>query len=131
MKTQRSITLGLTLALIALIALACGKGGNSTPTGAFRTFYNGVKNGDVAAVKSIMPKKNLEQAESEAKAKNIAFDDSLKVELKRVATRLPPTMPEIRDEKVDGDNASIEFKDGENWRKISFIKEDGGWKMKR
>jgi hypothetical protein len=78
-----------------------------------------------------MPKKNLEQAENEAKAKGITFDDSLKVELKRISTRLPATMPEIRDEKIEGDKATLEFKDGENWEKVGFIKEDDGWKLSR
>ena len=131
MKTQRSIAMGMTLALIVVAALACGKGGNSTPTEAFKTFYNGAKNADVAAIKSIMPKKNLEQVEQEAKAKGLNSDDSLKAELQRIAPTLPETMPEIRDEKIDGDNASIEFKHKESWRKINFIKEDGVWKMNR
>lgn len=131
MRTQQRIIASLALAIITLAALACGKAGNSTPTGAFQTFYNAVKNGDVAAAKSIMPKKNLEEAEKEAKAKSLDFDDSLKVELKRISTRLPATMPETRDEKIDGENATIEFKDGGDWRKLSFIKEDGVWKMKR
>lgn len=128
MRTQRYIIVSLVL---AFITLACSKATNSTPTGAFQTFYNAVKNGDVAAAKSIMPKKNLEEAEKEAQAKSLNFDDSLKVELKRISTRLPATMPETRDEKIDGENATLEFKDGENWRKLSFIKEDGVWKMKR
>lgn len=131
MRTQQRIIASLVLALITLAALACGKASNSTPTGAFQTFYNAVKNGDVTAAKSIMPNKNLEEAEKEAKAKSLNFDDSLKVELKRISTRLPATMPETRDEKIDGENATIEFKDGENWRKLSFIKEHGVWKMKR
>jgi hypothetical protein len=131
MKTQRSIAMGLTLALITFAALACSKGGNSTPTATFQTFYNAVKNTDVNAIKSVMPKKNLDQAENEAKAKGIAFDDALKVELKRMSTRLPATMPEIRDEKIEGDKATLEFKDGEDWEKVGFIKEDGGWKLSR
>lgn len=132
MKTQRSIALSLTLALIALTALACGgKGGNSTPTEAFKTFYNAVKNADVAAAKTVMTKKNLGLAETEAKSKNIALDDSMKVELKRLATRMPDTMPETRDEKIEGDKATLEFKIEERWEKVNLTKEDDGWKVGR
>ena len=131
MKIQRSITTGLTLALIAFAALACGKGGNSTPTATFQTFYNAIKNADVKAIKSVMPKKNLEQMESEAKAKGVVLDDTLKVQLLQTATKFPATMPETRDEKIEGDKATLEFKDGENWRKLGFAKEDDGWKVSR
>lgn len=131
MKIQRSLATGLTLALITFAALACSKGSNSTPTATFQTFYNAVKNTDVNAIKSVMPKKNLDQAESEAKTKGVALDDSLKVELKRMSTRLPATMPEIRNEKIEGDKATLEFKDGEDWEKVGFIKEDDGWKLSR
>jgi hypothetical protein len=131
MKIQRSIAMGLTLALITFVAQACSKGGNSTPTATFQTFYNAVKNTDVNAIKSVMPKKTLEQAESDAKAKGIAFDDDLKVELKRISTKLPATMPEIRNEKIEGDRATLEFRDGEDWEKVGFIKEDDGWKLRR
>ncbi len=131
MKTRRSIAMGMTLALIAVAALACGKGGNSTPTATFQTFYNAIKNADVAAIKSVMPKKNLEQMESEAKAKGVVLDDTLKVQLLQTATKFPATMPETRDEKIEGDKATLEFKDGESWRKIGFAKEDDGWKVSR
>ena len=117
--------MGLTL---ALIALACGKAGNSTPTEAFQTSYNAAKNADVKAAKSVMPKKMLDEAEKEAKAKNIVFDDVLKVQLLQTAAKLPATMPETRNEKIEGDKATLEYKDGENWRKVNFIKEDDGWK---
>lgn len=78
-----------------------------------------------------MTKKNLELAETEAKAKGIALDDSMKVELKRLATRLPDTMPETRDEKIEGDKATLEFEKDERWEKVNLTKEDDGWKVGR
>src|SRR5437588_314227 len=62
MKVQRTIMLILALALVALGAVACG-GGNSTPTKAFQTFYNGIKNKDVKSLKSVMPKEMLDAGE--------------------------------------------------------------------
>lgn len=131
MKTHRSIALSLTLALIALAALACGKGGNSTPTEAFTTFYNAIKKADVASAKTVMTKKNLALVETEAKTKGIARDDAIKVELERLAPRLPDTMPETRDEKIEGDKATLEFKQNERWEKVNLTKEDDGWKVGR
>ena len=37
-------------------------------------------------------------------------------------------MPEMRNEKIEGDKATLESKSGEGWRKLSFTKEDGVWK---
>jgi len=128
MKIQRSIALGLTLALIALAALACGKTGNSTPTEAWQTYYNAVKNTDVKAMKSISPKKYREQVEDAAKVENITVDEGLTRELKRIAPRFPATMPETRNEKIEGDKATLEIKNGENWSKVHLVKEDDGWK---
>lgn len=129
MKRHRSLTLALAATLVALAALACSKG-NSTPTEAFRTFYNAAKKSDAKAAKTIMPKKMLERAGNEAKAKGEEFDARLASELNRIGKELPDTL-EMRDEKIEGDTATLEFKEGENWRRVSFVKEDDGWKMKR
>ena len=41
-------------------------------------------------------------------------------------------MPETRNEKIDGDKATLEFKDtggDSNWTTAHFVKEDGEWKV--
>lgn len=131
MKTQRNIALGCGLVLIALVAIACGKsGGNATPTQTFQTFYNAVKAKDAQALKSIIMKRDLEEMEAEAKKKNKSIDDFLKDEvIEQVGRKIPAQMPEVRNEKIEGDTATLEVKDGENWRPARFVKEDGGWKM--
>lgn len=132
MKTKRNIALSIGLVLITFAALACGsKGsGNATPTASFQTFYNSIKNKDVQGVKSIMKKRELEEIEAEAKKKNKSLDDFIKDEvITQVGRKIPATMPETRNEKIEGDMATIEFKDEDNWRTARFVKEDGGWKM--
>ena len=132
MKTQRNIALSIGLVLITFAALACSKGGggNATPTAAFQTFYNSVKNKDANGVKSIMKKKELEEIEAEARKKNKSLDDFIKDEMiTQVGRKIPDTMPETRNEKIEGEMATLEFKDGENWRTVRFAKEDGGWKI--
>ena len=131
MKTQRNITLSIGLLLITFAVGACSKGGgNATPTASFQTFYNSIKNKDVNGVKSIMMKKELEEIEAEAKKKNKSLDDFIKEEMiEQVGRKIPATMPEVRNEKIEGDRATIEFKDENDWRTARFVKEDGGWKM--
>ncbi len=131
MKTPRNIAFSIGLVLIAFAALACGsKGGNATPTAAFQTFYNSIKNKDAQGIKSIMMKKELEELEAEAKKKNKSLDDFIKDEMiTQVGRKIPAEMPETRNEKIEGDMATLEFKEGESWRTVRFAKEDGGWKM--
>lgn len=131
MKTKRSIALSIGLALIAFAALACSKGGgNSTPTEAFQTFYNSIKNKDVASAKKVMRKKTLEMMEGEAKKKNKALDDFLKDEfMEQLGKKMPASLPETRNEKIEGENATLEMKDGEDWRPTRFFKEEDGWKV--
>lgn len=131
MKTKRGIALSIGLMLITFALGACSKGGgNATPTASFQTFYNSIKNKDANGVKSIMMKKELEEIEAEAKKKNKSLDDFIKEEMiEQVGRKIPAAMPETRNEKIEGDRATLEIKDGENWRTVRFAKEDGGWKI--
>ncbi|MDT5121139.1 MAG: hypothetical protein QOC96_621 [Acidobacteriota bacterium] len=136
MKVQRTITLAIALALVVLGAVACG-GGNSTPTKAFQTFYNGIKNKDVKSLKAVMPKEMLDEGEKRAKEQNKSFDDLLKEQLDKGVMgmpKMPDKMPETRNEKVadDGKTATLEVKDPESdkWGNVTFVKEDDGWKIK-
>jgi ribosomal protein L7/L12 len=134
MKVQRTITLTLALALVALGAVACG-GGNSTPTKAFQTFYNGIKNKDVKSLKAVMPKEMLDAGEKRAKEQNKTLDDMLKEQLdKGEMPKISDKMPETRNETIagDGKTATLEVKDPESdkWGSVTFVKEDDGWKIK-
>lgn len=124
MKTRQTIT----LALIALLAIAlggiaaCGKKA-STPTEGIKAFYDAAKKKDAAAMKKTISKRMLTELEAEAKRENKSFDEFL------VSVNLPDTF-ETREEKIEGDNATIEVKGrGDNWRKTKLVKEDGEWKL--
>ena len=131
MKLQRNIALNIGLTLIALAALACGKVDNSTPTQTFQTFYNAVKSKDTKTIKSLMQSKELAGIEKEMKVKNKSVEDWLTENMNEMASDLPEKMPETRNEKIEGDEATLEAKDAkqDKWRTVSFKKESDGWKI--
>lgn len=135
MKLQsQKIVLALVLALFALGAMACG-GGNSTPTKAVQTAFSAVKNKDVKALKSVMPKKSLDQMEQAAKAQGKSVDDMIKqmfdIMDKGEMAKMPDKI-ETQNESINGDNATVEVKDEKGqWQKVNLVKEDDGWKLAR
>jgi uncharacterized lipoprotein len=122
-------TTALVIALLLTIALAACKGAKkaSTPTESFKLFYEAMKNKDVAALKSLISKETLASLEAEAKTKNKSLDDFLAERSQSV----PPNMPQLGEEKIDGDKATVQFKidNAPNWSAFMFVKEDGGWKI--
>jgi hypothetical protein len=127
MKTKKISALLMALLAITLVA-ACAKKA-STPTEAFKDFYEAAKNKDVAALKKRLSKDLLSRMEESAKKDNKSLDEFLGEQAQR---GIPPTLPETRNEKIDGDKATLEFKDtksdGDNWRTVKLVKEDGEWK---
>lgn len=133
MKAERTIKLAIALALVALCAVACG-GGNSTPTKAYQTFYNGIKNKDVKTLKSVMPKEMLDQGDKIAKEQNKTFDDMIKERLDKGGMPNLPDKLETRNETIasDGKTATLEVKDvTDQWKTANLVKEDDGWKVKK
>src|SRR5205085_1113707 len=95
----------------------------STPTEAFKSFYEAAKGKDVATLKRLMAKDALSKMEDRAKQQNKSVDDFL---ASQASEGIPPAMPETRNEKIDGDKATIEFKGpggDSDWRTVPFAKE--------
>jgi hypothetical protein len=126
MKTRGATAL-LMAALLAAAAASCGGKKASTPTELFKNFYTAAKNRDADGLKSTMSKASLTYAESEAKKNGQSVDEFLAAQ----GQYFPPNMPEIRNEKVEGDKATLEFKreGATNWSTARFVKEDGEWKV--
>jgi hypothetical protein len=66
--------------------------------------------------------------EKAAKAQNKSVDDLLKASNDAAP---PPATFETRNEKIDGDKATLEVnQDGKGrWQTVNFVKEDGSWKL--
>ena len=100
--------------------------GNNSPSETMRTYYNGIKNKDLDAIKRSVSKESLIQMEEIAELSNKTLEDFL------ISSDddLPKTMPEMRNEKIDGDTATLEVRDDSGkWDQVPFIKEDGAWKI--
>jgi Protein of unknown function (DUF2950). len=102
-------------------------GDYSTPTAAFKSFYEAAKSNNVEGMKRAMSKKTLDAIQKEADKDKKSIDEAFK-EMNKDA---PSSVPEIRDEKIDGDKATIEIKDDKmkDWTKVPFVKEDGQWRI--
>ena len=126
----RQTTMLLIVALLAIGVAACGgkKAAASTPTEAFKSFYEAAKNKDVAALKTLMSKETIAEMEREAKGQNKTLDAFLADESQK---GLPQTMPQTGEEKIEGDKATLQFKSEKspNWSTASMVKEDGVWKV--
>jgi hypothetical protein len=121
---------GITILLIMLIAFApaaCQK--KPSPTTTFEAFYESLKKKDVQAYKKTVSKRTLEMLERNARELGKTLDEYIKADMDK-PTRTLPDKPEMRNEKIEGDHATLEIKNNEGgWNTVPFVKEDGEWKI--
>ena len=125
MKNRRIAT--LCVALIAAVTVsACSLLNPSTPTATLKAFYEASKKKDATAMKKTLSKGSLDMFEKQAKEQGKSFDDLLKSD-----QHTPDKMPETRNEKIDGETATLEVKNDQTnkWDTLPFVKEDGEWKI--
>lgn len=123
MKIRQTILPGIALLLSIALIGSCG-GQGSSPTGAFKSLCEAAKKKDAAAMKKTISKRMLLELEDEAKKEGKPFDEYL------FSVDLSDTMPEVRNEKIEGDTGWLEIKGrGDNWRTTRFVREDGVWKL--
>lgn len=77
-------------------------------------------------MKTTLSKTTLEMAEKSAREHNTTVDALLKKD----DVQISDDIPEIRNEKIEGDTATVEIKDAANgYETLPFVKEDGRWKI--
>ena len=132
MKTPTTGTLLFALFLLLSSALACSRLGvsSSSPTSALKAYYEAQKKKEVAGLKKTLSKGSLAMFEKGAKEQNKTLDDALKESFDDPSFK-SQTMPDTRNEKIDGDTATLEVQDGQSkkWETMYFVKEDGDWKL--
>ena len=124
-----SSTLFLTfLALAAVFLVACsGEKQAATPVETFQTYVKALKKKDLTTVKLLLSKDTIKMHEQEAKSEGVNLDDIVK---RDTLLGDGQTTVEYRNEKIDGDKATLEFKNSYGiWETLPFVREDGEWKI--
>ena len=122
MKKQQISLVLIALVAVAFAAMACGKK-SATPTDVAKTLFDAQMKKDGAAMKKLLSKGSLKMAEEAAQQRGITLEQLL-------TGKTPTAMPECRDEKVDGDKATVTCTGGGvPERPMQFVKEDGEWKF--
>lgn len=127
MRFTKSIALATALAII-IAGPACSRFGSS-PTATLKAFYEATQKKDAEGIKKTLSKGTLEMLEGFAKAQGKTLDESLKSGLANDTSS--DKMPESRNEKIEGDKATLEVKNDKTgtWETVPFVKEDGMWKI--
>lgn len=130
MRINKIGTAAAALATVVIFAGGCSLFSSSSPTATFKAFYEASKKKDAAAIKKTMSKGTIEMMEKMAKDQGKSLDDMLKES--KTGKDTPDKLPEMRNEKIDGDKATLEVKrteSGSDWDTMPFVKEDGEWKL--
>jgi len=113
---------------IALFLISCGgEPKSSTPLETFKTYTKAIKQKDTTTMKLLLSDASIKMHEQEAKAQNLNLDDIVKRQTLFSETQ---TSVEHRNEKIEGDKATLEVKNSfGSWETIPFIREEGVWKI--
>ena len=120
------------LVLLVLIFVAIAVGCNSenkpaSPLETFKTYTKAIKKKDYTTMKQLLSADTLKMHADEAKAQGVTVDDILKRE---TLFNENQTTVEFRNEKIDGDKATLEVKDPIGyWQTLHFVRESGEWKI--
>ena len=99
---------------------------SGSPTQVYQAAYMARKNCDIPTLKKIMSKDILNLIGEMGKTDKKSLDE----ELKEICNEPQADSQGVRNEKIEGDHASIQYM-GEHgeWQTMDFVKEDGVWKM--
>ena len=100
---------------------------HESPTAAITSFVAAIKAKDDAGARGALSKASVKAFELTAKNLGKSFYEVLIMEDEEEVKNLP----EMRNEKINGDKATLEVKDknSDKWEKVPFVKEDGSWKL--
>jgi len=117
----------IVIALVALFIFGCNAAqSTASPTETLKTFIEASRKKDVETIKKSLSKASLEMAEKSAQEHSTTVDALLKKDDVQISEQLP----EIRNEKIEGETATVEIKDSANgYETLPFVKENGSWKI--
>ena len=116
------------LILLMSAFLACGGGRKpETPLETLKIYTLAIKKKDAAQMKRLLSEGSMRMLEQEAKAQNLPLDEIVK---RDPIFNENQTTVEFRNEKVEGDKATIEMKNSFGiWNTVFFVRETGVWKI--
>ncbi len=127
MLLNMRILSGITIFVLAAAMLtACGSDVPSTPVETFKTYVKAIRAKDTKAMKVLLSDATLKMHEQEAKAQNVSIDEIIKRETLLAEGQ---RNVEYRNEKIDGEKATLQVKSSGFWQTIPFVREDGVWKI--
>ncbi len=125
---MRSLILTVIFTSLALLAGCAGEDKKpSTPLETFQTYTKAIKSKDTTAMKMLLSGETIKMHEQEARSQGTTVDEIVKRQTLFGETQ---TRVEYRNEKIDGQNATLEVKNPFNtWETIVFVFEDNQWKI--
>lgn len=116
------------LAMLSLIfSASCSREKKpATPLETFQTYAKAVKQKDTTTMKLLLSSESIRMQEQEAKARGVTLDDVVKGQT--LIAEDQRTL-EFRNEKIEGETASLEVKRGAGWETVPFVLEDSVWKL--
>lgn len=98
-----------------------------SPTDTMKALNEASKSNDVAAIKGLISKGTIALLEESAKEKQTTVDELLQ----RDDSMPFEDIPEMRNEKITGDKATVEIKNklSGQYSTVPFVKEDGSWRI--
>ncbi|MDQ3041429.1 MAG: hypothetical protein M3R11_03505 [Acidobacteriota bacterium] len=115
------------IVLTGLLFACAGDEKPLTPLETLKAYTTAIKKKDTTQMKVLLSDASIKMAEQEARAQNVALDEIVK---KETLFRENQSTVEFRNEKIDGDRATIEMKDSfQSWNTVLFIREEGIWKI--
>ncbi len=114
--------------MVAGLSFACADSSEpTTPLETLKAYTQAIKKKDTTTMKRLLSEASIKMSEQEAKSQNVTVDEIVKRE--SLFSKDQKTV-EFRNEKIDGDKATIEMMDSFGmWNTVPFVREDGVWKI--
>jgi hypothetical protein len=117
----------LSIAVFAMLAACGGPAKVASPVETFKTYTKAIRQKDLTTMKLLLSAATIKMHEKEARAQGVTVDDIVKHET--LFGENQKTV-EFRDEKIDGDKATLQVKNSfGTWETVPFVREDGVWKI--
>ena len=122
------IFLSLVILCVGGAVFACSSESTpSSPRKTFETYIRALKLKDYARMRALLTAETVKMHEQEAKSMGVTVEEIIKRE---TLVSEGQKLVEFRNEKIDGERATLEVKiSRDNWETVYFLLEGGMWKI--